>query len=162
MQCINHDHREQTRFFYRTPQLGFMTSSPQLPQSHQRPWESLNGVDDAEIWIANSNLELNFFLEQDKNAGQPLGQGICFELDLGGEIYVHTTSEGMLLLDVTPEAEWAAPIIAACSNAQAPRGQIWILPEDSLVQLLLGLNSLIASSRIVLQHEFGLQYRLGV
>jgi hypothetical protein len=139
-----------------------MNSTPQLPESHQRPWELLNSVDEAEIWIANSNLELQFFLEQDKQAGAPLGQGICFELELGGEIYVHTNSEAMLILDVTPEAQWVAPIIAACTHGEPARGQIWILPEECLIQLLLGLNSLITSSRIVLQHEFGLHFRLGI
>ena len=87
------------------------------------------------------------------------GQGICFELVHGGQIYLHTTSEGVLLLDVTPEAEWIAPIITASTHTAAPRGQIWIVPEDTLIQLILGLNSLIASSSILLQHDFGLVQR---
>ena len=125
------------------------------PESHQRPWQLLHGVDDAEIWVANSNLELNFYLEQNRHSTEPHGQGMCFGLELGGEIYLHTTSEGMLLLDVSEEAQWAAPIIAACAGVDVARGQIWILPENTLIQLILGLNSLVATSSIILQHSFG-------
>ena len=126
--------------------------------AHARPWISLDGVDDAEVWIANSNLELNFYLTEDRNAGLPNGQGICFELELGGEIYIHTTSEGMILLDVTEPADWVKPILSACANGKPAKGQIWVLPEDTLVQLLLGLNSLIKSYRIVLQHQYGMHF----
>jgi hypothetical protein len=35
-----------------------------------------------------------------------------------------------------------------------PRGQIWILPQHVLMQLILGLNTLVASSRLVVRHEF--------
>ncbi|PRC91542.1 hypothetical protein [Solimicrobium silvestre] len=129
-----------------------------FPETHQRPWLALNGVDEAEIWVANSNLELNYFLEQEQNSGLPIGQGICFALELGGELFLHTTSEGILLLDVTEAAEWVVPIIAACTGAAPARGQIWILPEDTLIQLILGLNSLIASSSIVLRHDFGMHF----
>ena len=118
----------------------------------QRPWQPLEGVDDAEVWVANSNLELNYLLEQ--QGGMPDGQGICLTLTLGGEIYVHTTSEGMTLLDVTDDAAWAAPIIAACTSAAAPRGQLWVLAENSLVPLILGLNPLIECYQIVLSHAF--------
>lgn len=118
----------------------------------QRRWQPLEGVDDAEVWVANSNLELNYLLEQ--QGGLPNGQGICLTLTLGGEIYVHTTSEGITLLDVTDEASWATAIITACTSAVAPRGQYWILDENSLVQLIMGLNPLIDHYRIVLSHEF--------
>jgi len=126
--------------------------------AHQRAWIALDGVDDAEVWIANSNLELNFYLEEDRNAGLPNGQGICFELELGGEIYIHTTSEGMILLDVTEAADWTTPILSACTGAKPARGRIWVLPENTLVQLILGLNSLISSYKIVLQHQYGMHY----
>jgi hypothetical protein len=36
----------------------------------------------------------------------------------------------------------------------APRGQIWLVPGQVLMQLILGLNSLIATSRLVVQHEY--------
>lgn len=129
---------------------------PSFPDTHQRPWTLLEGVDDAEVWIANSNLELNFYLEQDKNAGILQGQGICFNLTLGGEVYLHTTSEGVILLDVTDEATWVNPIIQACTDTQSAQGQVWVLPENTLIQLILGLNTLIATSTIVLRHDFGI------
>jgi len=95
-----------------------MDNAPNFPAAHLRPWTLLNGVDDAEVWVANSNLELNYFLEQDRNAGMPVGQGICFNLSLGGDVYLHTTSEGMILLDVTEEADWVRPIL--CKTGQGP------------------------------------------
>ena len=64
------------------------------------------------------------------------------------------TSECAILLDVTPEAEWAAPAITAATGIAAPHSQIWVLPDDSLTQLVLGLSSLIASSRIVISHRY--------
>jgi hypothetical protein len=131
---------------------------PSFPETHQRPWIVLDGVDDAEVWVANSNLELNFYLEQDKNGGIPVGQGICFNLALGGEVYLHTTSEGMIVLDIADEASWVTPIIEACTNAKPAKGQIWVLPENTLIQLILGLNSLIATSTIVLRHDFGMRF----
>ncbi|MET3105841.1 hypothetical protein AAKU67_000183 [Oxalobacteraceae bacterium GrIS 2.11] len=135
-----------------------MDNPPNFPATHLRPWNLLDGVDDAEVWVANSNLELNYFLEQDRNAGMPVGQGICFNLSLGGDVYLHTTSEGMILLDVTEDADWVRPIIEACTFAKPAKGQIWVLPENTLIQLILGLNSLIASSSIVMHHDFGMRF----
>jgi hypothetical protein len=135
-----------------------MDIPPNFPDTHQRPWNQLEGVDDAEVWVANSNQELNFYLEQDRNAGIPVGQGICFTLELGGEVYLHTTSEGMILLDISDDAAWVTPIIAACTSAKPAKGQIWVLPENTLIQLILGLNTLIATSSIVLKHDFGMHF----
>jgi len=65
-----------------------------------------------------------------------------------------STTEGAILLDVTPEAEWVAPVITAATGIEAPRGQMWVLPDDKLTQLVLGLSSLIASTRMVLSHRY--------
>jgi hypothetical protein len=43
----------------------------------------------------------------------------------------------------------------AATGAEQPAGQHWILPDDKLVQLLLGLSSLVESSLIVTGHNFG-------
>ena len=67
---------------------------------------------------------------------------------------MHTTNEGIILLDVTEQASWVAPLIEACTNTKPAKGQIWVLPEDTLIQLILGMNTLIAHSEIVLAHEF--------
>lgn len=85
------------------------------------------------------------------------GQGICFNLSLGGEIYFHTNQDGDILLDVSSEAQWATPVITACSQVVAPRGQIWCLPQHTLIAVIMGLNPLIASSRLVTQHAFRIQ-----
>lgn len=129
---------------------------PDQDSAQQRPWTRLDGVDDAEVWIANTNLELNFFLENDRSAGVAEGQGVCLHLELGGEIFVHTTGEGMTVLDVTDAAEWVEPVVQACGATRRGNGRLWVMPENSLIQLLMGLNELIASYSVVMQHRFGL------
>ncbi|MBC7413665.1 MAG: hypothetical protein H7327_01875 [Herminiimonas sp.] len=117
----------------------------------ETPWDNLPTMVEADLWIAGHDYAL-----QQRIAGNayPAGQGICFTLAAGGEIYLHTTGDGDILLDVTPDAGWAAPVITAATRVAAPVSQVWILPGDTLTQLILGLNSLIASSRIVLSHRF--------
>ena len=69
-------------------------------------------------------------------------------------MFLHTNGEGDIMLDVTPEAEWVTPLLTAVTGHPAPAGQIWALPAEVLTQLIFGLNSLIGSSRLVLQHDF--------
>jgi hypothetical protein len=38
---------------------------------------------------------------------------------------------------------------------EAPGSSLWILPDDTLIQLVLGLSSLIATSMLVVGHQFG-------
>lgn len=125
-----------------------MTKSSNINQEH--PWVSLETIPEVEAWMALNDSELQQMLAQKPGHGQ----GICFTLVHGGELYLHTNSDGDVLLDVTPEAAWIAPVICASTQVAPPRGQIWILPQDVLLQLILGLNSLIASSRLVTRHEF--------
>lgn len=117
------------------------------------PWVSLETIQDVEAWMDLNDRELQQLIGNKPT----LGHGICFSLLHGGEIYLHTNSDGDLLLDVTPEAEWVAPVISATTQVAAPRGQIWILPQHVFLQLILGLNTLVASSRLVLRHEFRLR-----
>jgi hypothetical protein len=66
------------------------------------------------------------------------------------------------VLDVTEEAAWVAPLIMAAARVQeAPPGRLWVLPDDKLVQLMIGLSGLIASSILVVGHNFGLRRRMG-
>ena len=116
----------------------------------ERPWIVLDTTYDVEAWIDQYNRDLQRVAEK-KNT---TGHGICFRLAAGGEIYLHTTSEGEVLLDVTPEAEWVTPAIAAATHTEPPRSQIWALPGYALTPLVLGLSSLIASTRTVLSHDF--------
>ena len=103
-----------------------------------------------EAWIDNYNRDLQ------RSVGEKAGTGygICFCLAAGGEIFMHTTAEGDVLLDVTPEAEWVAPAITAATHTEKPHAQIWSIPAHGLTQLVLGLSSLIGASRIVHQHDF--------
>ena len=64
------------------------------------------------------------------------------------------------ILDVEPDAEWVAPLIIAATGAEQPKGQIWILPADRLVQLILGLSSLVESTILVTGHNFGARARM--
>lgn len=105
---------------------------------------------DIDAWIEARNREL-------QHAGVPRraeGWGICFALVHGGEIFLHTTEAGELLLDVAPQAAWAVPVIAAATGLAAPAGQIWRLPGDMLTQLIFGLNTLISATRPVWRHDF--------
>jgi hypothetical protein len=120
----------------------------------QRPWIVLTTTYDVEAWIDNYNRELQRELQRHADRKNPVGYGICFSLAEGGDIFMHTTPDGDVLLDVTPEAEWVAPLITAATRVAQPSSQIWALPGHTLTQLVLGLSSLIASTRIVLGHDF--------
>jgi len=124
-------------------------SPDQSEASTERPWIHLTTTYDVEAWIDHYNRDLQKFVKQ-PNAQ---GYGVCFGLLHGGEIYLHSM-EGAILLDVTPEAEWVVPVLTATTGVAAPRGQIWTLPDDKLTQLVLGLSSLIAWTRMVASHNF--------
>lgn len=128
-----------------------------MHELNERPWIVLSTTYDVEAWIDNFNRELQR-LTEGKNLA---GSGICFCLAHGGEIFLHTTPDGDVLLDMTPEAEWVAPVIAAATNANSSESQIWTLPGHVLTQLVLGLSSLIESTKIVLQHDFKLKKLAG-
>lgn len=119
----------------------------------ERPWLTLQSIAEVEQWIAGFDQELQAYLA-DAGVAHPVGPGICFTLAAGGALYLHTNNDGDVLLDVTPEAEWVGPLITAATRVAAPRGQVWLLPGDTLVQLVLGLNSLIAASRLVASHRY--------
>lgn len=116
----------------------------------EHSWVSLETPQDVEGWMDLHDRELQKLLEGQTGHGQ----GACFTLTHGGEVYLHTNGDGDVLLDVTPEADWIAPVIGAATGSTPPRGQIWCLPQYVLIELILGLNSLIASSRLVLRHEY--------
>lgn len=124
--------------------------SSEVNEAAERPWIVLQGTYDIEAWIDHQNRHI----QRRIGSGRASGYGLCFRLTAGGDIFLHTTPEGMVLLDVMPEAEWIAPLIIASTQAEAPAGQIWTLPMESLTQLLVGLNGLIATTRIVTDHDF--------
>lgn len=116
----------------------------------ERPWIKWETTYEIESWIDGYNRDLRKLINDPKASGY----GICFLLEAGGEVYMHTTQEGVVLLDVTPEAEWIAPLLQAVTQTDAPNGQIWILPGEKLTQLILGLSSLIESTRMVTSHDY--------
>jgi hypothetical protein len=108
---------------------------------------------DVELWIEEHNQALRELI-----GPQESGYGVCFSLAVGGNIYMQTTGDAVIL-DVEPEAAWVAPLIEAATGAGQPRGQVWVLPEDRLVQLIVGLSSLVESTLLVSGHPFGARSR---
>lgn len=127
-----------------------MTLTEHTEQQTNHPWLILDSLAELEAWMELNNQELQKLIGNRTTQGQ----GICFNLSLGGEIYFHTNPDGDILLDVSSEAQWVAPVITASSQVAAPRGQIWCLPQHTLMAVIMGLNPLIASSRLVTQHAF--------
>ncbi len=119
------------------------------PRFRPRPWTSLETPQDVELWIDEHNRCM-----QELIAPQETGVGVRFTLAEGGEITMQTSADAVIL-DVEPEADWIAPLIMAATGVEAPRGRIWVLPQDRLVQLILGLSSLVASTILVTGHPFG-------
>ena len=130
-----------------------MSSQPDSPRFKPRPWTPLETPQDVEIWIDEHNRFL-----QETVKPQETGVGICFTLSEGGNIYMQTAADAVIL-DVEPDAAWIAPLIMAATGAEPPRGQIWVLPDDKLVQLILGLSMLVESTTLVTGHHFGSQGR---
>lgn len=130
------------------------SNSEAKPRFRPRPWEHLESPYDVELWIEEHNQSLREHIRPAE-----VGYGICFSLTEGGDIFLQTSTDGAVILDVTAEAEWVAPLIAAASRSAAPASSLWILPDDVLIQLVLGLSSLIATSTLVVGHQFGGKHR---
>jgi hypothetical protein len=134
-----------------------MQDNNEPPRFRPVTWSGLETPADVELWIEEHNQALQQHIGKNET-----GYGVCFTLAEGGEIYLQTTQDGHLVLDVTDEASWVAPLIMAAARvAEAPAGSLWVLPDDKLVQLMIGLSGLIASSILVVGHNFGLRRRMG-
>jgi hypothetical protein len=127
------------------------TEAPDQQPDH--PWIVLETPAEIEGWMELNNQELQKLIGNKPTSGQ----GICLTLLHGGEIYFHTNSDGYILLDVTKDAAWVAPVITACTQVAPPRGQIWLLPQHDMIGLVMGLNPLIASTRLILKHAYRIQ-----
>ena len=119
------------------------------PRFRPRPWIHLETPQDVELWIDEHNLAMQELIQP-----QETGYGICFTLAEGGNIYMQT-AEDAVVLDVEEEASWIAPLIVAATGAEPPAGHYWLLPADKLTQLIIGLSSLVASTTLVVGHRFG-------
>ena len=124
-------------------------TSAAAPRFRPRPWTALETAQDVEAWIDEHNRSM-----MEHIGPQESGAGVCFSLAEGGNLYLQTTADAVLI-DLEPEADWIAPLIVAATGAEPPRGQLWVLPDDQLVQLILGLSSLVASTLLVVGHNFG-------
>jgi hypothetical protein len=135
-----------------------MNQDPQqLPDAAPRfrpvPWVELHTPQDVEAWIDEHNRCLMELI-----GPQETGVGVCFTLAAGGNLYMQTTGDAVVL-DLEPEAEWIAPLITAATQTPTPPAQLWILPDDKLVQLIVGLSSLVESTTLVSGHNFGSRSR---
>jgi hypothetical protein len=132
------------------------TESPageSAPRFRPVPWIALETPQDVEQWIDEHNRCL-----QEHIGPQETGYGVCFTLAVGGNIFMQTSGDAVML-DVEPDAQWVAPLLMAATGGAAPSGQLWVLPEDKLVQLIVGLSSLVASTTLVSGHKFGSRNR---
>jgi len=123
---------------------------PAQPRFRACPWQHLETPGDVELWIAEHNHSM-----QENIGVAEAGCGICFCLTAGGQVFLQTGADGAVMLELTAEAEWVAPLISAATRVAAPRSALWILPDDTLIQLVLGMSSLIATSVLVVGHRFG-------
>ncbi|RJG25883.1 hypothetical protein [Massilia cavernae] len=123
------------------------------PRFRPRPWIHLDTVQDVELWIDEHNRSL-----QENIGPQETGYGVCFTLAEGGNIYLHSAADAVLL-DVDQDARWIAPLIVAATGAEDPGTDYWTLPDDKLIQLVIGLSCLVESTTLVVGHRFGSLHR---
>ena len=125
------------------------SAGTERPRFRPVPWTPLETPQDVELWIDEHNRAM-----QELVRPQETGVGVRFHLEAGGDVTMQTAADAVIL-DVEPDASWVAPLIMAATGAEQPAGTIWVLPDDKLVQLLLGLSTLVESSLIVTGHNFG-------
>lgn len=130
-----------------------MVAPPERARFRPVKWSVLETPQDVELWVDEHNRSL-----QEHIGAQETGYGVCFTLAVGGDIYMQTSGDA-IVLDVEPDAQWVAPLIMAATGVDAPNGQLWVLPEDKLTELIFGLNSLVASTILVSGHRFGSRNR---
>jgi len=123
------------------------------PRFRPRPWIALETPQDVEAWIDEHNRSM-----MEHIGPQETGVGVCFTLAEGGNLFLQTSADA-LILDVEPDALWVAPLIMAATQSPQPASQLWILPDDKLIQLIVGLSSLVASTTLVSGHNFGARSR---
>lgn len=121
----------------------------EAPRFRSRPWVELLTPQDVEVWIEEHNACM-----QEMIGPRETGAGIRFELAPGGSLTLQT-QEDAVLVDLDQEAAWISPLITAATRVEPPKGRLWVLPADTLVQLILGLSTLVDSTILVTGHPFG-------
>jgi hypothetical protein len=127
--------------------------SDAAPRFRPCPWTDLQSAQDVEAWIEEHNRSM-----QEHIGPQETGVGVCFTLAAGGNLYLQTSADAVIV-DVDADAQWVAPLIMAATGCPAPPASVWVLPDDKLVQLIVGLSSLVASTTLVSGHNFGARSR---
>ena len=123
------------------------------PRFRPCPWTALQTAQDVEAWIDEHNRSM-----MEHIGPQETGVGVCFTLAAGGNLYLQTSADAVIL-DVEPDAHWVTPLIEAATQTDEPPSQLWILPDDKLIQLIVGLSSLVVSTTLVSGHNFGSRSR---
>ncbi|MES2018951.1 MAG: hypothetical protein V4484_20865 [Pseudomonadota bacterium] len=123
------------------------------PRFKPVPWTALETPQDVEAWIDEHNRSM-----QEHIGPQETGVGVCFTLAEGGHLYLQTSADAVIV-DVDQDAEWITPLIMAATQSPAPPARVWVLPDDKLVQLIVGLSSLVAFTTLVSGHNFGVRSR---
>jgi hypothetical protein len=83
------------------------------------------------------------------------GTAICFKLRDGGEIFVHSRPNDLVVLDITSEGLWLVPMLAKFSVSQMqPDAHVWGLHRKWRPQLFIFLNSLSSATRTIEKHGF--------
>lgn len=123
------------------------------PRFKPVPWTALETPQDVELWIDEHNRSM-----QEHIGPQETGVGVCFTLAEGGNIYLQTSADAVIV-DLDPDADWVAPLIMAATGSPAPPSRVWVLPDDKLIQLIVGLSSLVACTTLVTGHNFGVRGR---
>jgi hypothetical protein len=123
------------------------------PRFRAVAWTALETPQDVELWIDEHNRSL-----QQHIGPQETGYGVCFTLAAGGNVYMQTSGDA-IMLDVDADAQWVSPLIMAATRTPEPAGHYWVLPEDKMIQLIIGLSCLVASTTLVSGHKFGSRNR---
>jgi hypothetical protein len=123
------------------------------PRFRPCPWTPLLTPQDVEGWIEEHNRSM-----QEHIGPQERGCGVCFTLAEGGLVYLQTSGDAVIL-DVDADAGWIAPLIVAATGCAEPAGRVWVLPDDKLIELVIGLSGLVASTTLVSGHDFGARNR---
>jgi hypothetical protein len=90
---------------------------------------------------------------------QETGVGVRFTLAPGGDVYLQTAGRRRAARRRAGRRLDRAPDHGR-HRRRAAGGQVWVLPDDKLVQLLLGLSTLVESTLIVTGHNFKHSRRL--
>lgn len=101
-------------------------------------------------WQSNSKKGVDELTEKMKIRGK----AICFSLKNGGEIFVHSIDENIVLLHITEQAEWLLSALSKFSVGKKSDSEIWVMPKNREHQLFIYLNSISSATRSVKGHTF--------